>query len=351
MNPLCGSPLAIFFLIYSVVFVFLCDKLIKNKADYIVRSCKTSDLVILWAIFRSYKLFETLMLHLEKQLCAGKLLFVTYSVQLQSLLLELLADNIYDHMFVLFKAMTHTHKQIPQFEILPQTKKKLKKISKRNNTIEDGDSLSRNSHDQRSKSRLSRSITTIVVGSASSSKTKQPSNINISNNNSNHNINVNYSQKLTTAHELSQRQSLYNNNIQLELRCKLIIISESSDGCIYTKIFEAKLKKYSESPDYNLLVGSVTGASNTSGIIERHDEITSLLHKYNALLLCDYAANAPYLNTNLSQTKVGDAKTQQDTDKDNTQDTKTINNHNAQGSRNVFGIHGGEERNDAVLTF
>ena len=42
------------------------------------------------------------------------------------------------------------------------------------------------------------------------------------------------------------------------------------------KILESNLIGYSNDESYDLMVGSFSGVSNISGIVEKHDEITEL---------------------------------------------------------------------------
>ena len=72
----------------------------------------------------------------------------------------------------------------------------------------------------------------------------------------------------------------------------VITIGEDSDGHIDLAQLEAELEQHRDRPQ---LIGSFSAASNVTGIVTDTVAVSSLLHRYGALALWDYAAAAPYL--------------------------------------------------------
>ena len=105
--------------------------------------------------------------------------------------------------------------------------------------------------------------------------------------------------KTTTSR--SAQTTLVSNQKKGNFESNLDSDHEPQEYGINTDVLEAYLKKYSNNTDYNLIIGSFSAASNVSGIIEKSDEITDLLHKYNALSFWDYATGGPYLNMNMEK--------------------------------------------------
>lgn len=48
------------------------------------------------------------------------------------------------------------------------------------------------------------------------------------------------------------------------------------------------------------IVGAFTAASNVTGVVVQINEITALLHTYDALAVWDYAAGAPHIPVNMN---------------------------------------------------
>lgn len=66
-----------------------------------------------------------------------------------------------------------------------------------------------------------------------------------------------------------------------------------ASGGVDLASLEFELKKRQHSGSY--LIGSFSAASNVTGIVERVDEVTAMLHVYGALACWDYAAAGPHV--------------------------------------------------------
>ena len=73
----------------------------------------------------------------------------------------------------------------------------------------------------------------------------------------------------------------------------VVTIPEDADGHVDIAALETALASYTSRP---LLIGSFSAASNVTGIVTDTDTISSLLHRYGALALWDFAAAAPYVD-------------------------------------------------------
>ncbi|BEP11716.1 aminotransferase class V-fold PLP-dependent enzyme [Acidothermaceae bacterium B102] len=73
----------------------------------------------------------------------------------------------------------------------------------------------------------------------------------------------------------------------------VVTIPEDANGHVDFAALEAALATYTSRP---LLIGSFSAASNVTGIVTDTDAISSLLHRYGALALWDFAAAAPYVD-------------------------------------------------------
>ncbi|MCK5146694.1 aminotransferase class V-fold PLP-dependent enzyme [bacterium] len=80
--------------------------------------------------------------------------------------------------------------------------------------------------------------------------------------------------------------------------CTVVRVKLAQDGAIDLEHLEALLQK----PEHQnrLRIGSFSAASNVSGLISPVQELTSLLHRYDALACFDYAASAPYVNIDMN---------------------------------------------------
>jgi selenocysteine lyase/cysteine desulfurase len=70
-----------------------------------------------------------------------------------------------------------------------------------------------------------------------------------------------------------------------------LVMIKSMDGLICLEDLEEKLKKYYSRP---LKIGSFTAGSNVVGVLMNTDEISTLLHKYGAFAVWDYAGVGAY---------------------------------------------------------
>jgi selenocysteine lyase/cysteine desulfurase len=81
---------------------------------------------------------------------------------------------------------------------------------------------------------------------------------------------------------------------------EVVRIPEDESGHIDIASLEAALKKFQSRP---LKIGSFSAASNVTGIITDTDSISTLLHKYGALAIWDYAAAAPYVKIEMTNSQ------------------------------------------------
>jgi selenocysteine lyase/cysteine desulfurase len=72
----------------------------------------------------------------------------------------------------------------------------------------------------------------------------------------------------------------------------VVIIDEDADGHVSLDHLERELIRHG---DRSRLIGSFSAASNVTGIITDTVAVSTLLHRYGALSLWDYAAAAPYV--------------------------------------------------------
>ncbi len=72
----------------------------------------------------------------------------------------------------------------------------------------------------------------------------------------------------------------------------VVTIDEDIDGHVDLAHLEAELERHRDRPQ---LIGSFSAASNVTGIITDIGAVSSLLHRYGAIALWDYAAAAPYV--------------------------------------------------------
>ena len=75
------------------------------------------------------------------------------------------------------------------------------------------------------------------------------------------------------------------------------VIPETCDGHIDLAVLETALK---ETQDRPMRIGSFSAASNVTGIGSKTAEMSSLLHKYNALSFWDFAAAGPYVRIEMN---------------------------------------------------
>ena len=76
----------------------------------------------------------------------------------------------------------------------------------------------------------------------------------------------------------------------------VVTIDENADGHVDLTKLEAALNEYAERPR---LIGSFSAASNVTGLVTDTAAVSSLLHRFGALALWDYAAAAPYVNIDM----------------------------------------------------
>ena len=83
----------------------------------------------------------------------------------------------------------------------------------------------------------------------------------------------------------------------------VITIDEDHDGHIDLARLEAELDRHHDRPR---LIGSFSAASNVTGIVTDTAAVSSLLHRYGAIALWDYAAAAPYVDIEMGSPADGD---------------------------------------------
>lgn len=76
----------------------------------------------------------------------------------------------------------------------------------------------------------------------------------------------------------------------------VVMIPEDAEGHIDLPALETALHAHRHRP---LLIGSFSAASNVTGILTDTHAVTSLLHRYGALSIWDYAAAAPYVDIDM----------------------------------------------------
>ncbi|MEO9273331.1 aminotransferase class V-fold PLP-dependent enzyme [Marinomonas sp. 5E14-1] len=81
-----------------------------------------------------------------------------------------------------------------------------------------------------------------------------------------------------------------------ELGINLIRISEAKEGDVCLNDLERQL----QANQGKRLIGSFSAASNVTGILCKQDNITALLHRYNAVSFWDFAAAAPYVELDMN---------------------------------------------------
>jgi len=96
-----------------------------------------------------------------------------------------------------------------------------------------------------------------------------------------------------------------------ELGATVITIREGSDGLTDLEELEKALVTAADtsSADSNapmpILIGSFSAASNVTGVLERQDEISVLLHRHGALAFWDFAAAAAYTPIDMNSLGIG----------------------------------------------
>ncbi len=76
----------------------------------------------------------------------------------------------------------------------------------------------------------------------------------------------------------------------------VVTIDEDADGHIDLRHLEAELERHRDRPQ---LIGSFSAASNVTGIVTDTAAVSTLLHRYGAVALWDFAAAAPYVNIDM----------------------------------------------------
>ncbi len=72
----------------------------------------------------------------------------------------------------------------------------------------------------------------------------------------------------------------------------VVTIDEDADGHVDLAHLERELERYRDRPQ---LIGSFSAASNVTGITTDTEAVSTLLHRFGAIALWDYAAAAPYV--------------------------------------------------------
>ncbi|MDG1484083.1 MAG: aminotransferase class V-fold PLP-dependent enzyme [Myxococcota bacterium] len=79
----------------------------------------------------------------------------------------------------------------------------------------------------------------------------------------------------------------------------VVVIDEDCNGRIDLVLLEQKLLEYADRP---MRIGSFSAASNVTGIGSNTREISSLLHRHDALSFWDFAAAGPYVEIEMNMT-------------------------------------------------
>ncbi len=83
----------------------------------------------------------------------------------------------------------------------------------------------------------------------------------------------------------------------------VVTIDEDQDGHVDLAQLEAALEHYRDRPR---LIGSFSAASNVTGIVTDTTAVSSLLHRFGAIALWDYAAAAPYVDIEMGSPDDGE---------------------------------------------
>ena len=83
----------------------------------------------------------------------------------------------------------------------------------------------------------------------------------------------------------------------------VVTIDEDIDGHVDLAQLERELERHRDRPQ---LIGSFSAASNVTGIMTDVGAVSSLLHRYGAIALWDYAAAAPYVQIDMGSPTDGD---------------------------------------------
>ncbi|MEN3359286.1 MAG: hypothetical protein V7637_3268 [Mycobacteriales bacterium] len=90
-----------------------------------------------------------------------------------------------------------------------------------------------------------------------------------------------------------------------ESAADVVAIGQDRDGQIDLAELSRRLVEFADRP---VRIGSVSAASNVTGIVTDADPVTALLHRYGALAVWDYTAAAPYLPIRMGGSRAGDHK-------------------------------------------
>ncbi len=83
----------------------------------------------------------------------------------------------------------------------------------------------------------------------------------------------------------------------------VVTIDEDVDGHVDLAHLERELQRHRDRPQ---LIGSFSAASNVTGIVTDVGAVSSMLHRYGAIALWDYAAAAPYVQIEMRSPADGD---------------------------------------------
>ena len=87
-----------------------------------------------------------------------------------------------------------------------------------------------------------------------------------------------------------------------ESAAEVIAVGEDANGQLDLAELEAQLAGNAGRP---LVVGSVSAASNVTGILTGADRVAALLHRHGALSVWDYSAAAPYVPIRMAESRPG----------------------------------------------
>ena len=82
----------------------------------------------------------------------------------------------------------------------------------------------------------------------------------------------------------------------------VVTVREDANGHVDLADLEAQLERHRHRPQ---LIGSFSAASNVTGIVTDTATVSSLLHRYGALAVWDYAAAAPYVEIDMGSPDAG----------------------------------------------
>jgi selenocysteine lyase/cysteine desulfurase len=87
-----------------------------------------------------------------------------------------------------------------------------------------------------------------------------------------------------------------NHTSWLETSAKVVILKPDSENMVNTNELVKQLEIHK---NFKTKIGSFTSGSNVTGVIPPYFEMAEIMHKYDGLVLIDFAGSAPYVDINM----------------------------------------------------